>query len=326
MKVSICIPTFNQEKYVELAIRSAHEQTLKPFEIIVSNDCSTDGTKAILDRLEKEIPELKIIHQPINLGIAKNVDACLRAGSGNYIIRLDSDDWLMPEYTQKLIQQLSLYPNAGYAHAAVQEIDQDGKPTIIRRLARKSGFQTSDEALHKAVSGYRVAANIVMYRREALEKVNYVSFNINFAEDYYMVTSISVAGYGNLYLNEILSNYRVWIDNNKVRQKRKLAEIEGLAKIFNDLLEPAFKKRNWNLSSIKSNRASFAKVHATCLGWSVYTKAEKEELANSIYNLSSDKSVVFVVKSYLSGAGFIFDAYTHSVSGLKLLIKKFLFR
>lgn len=61
MKISICIPTFNQAKYLVQAIRSASEQSEKPFEIIVSNDCSTDHTSEVLEMLTKEIKELKAI-------------------------------------------------------------------------------------------------------------------------------------------------------------------------------------------------------------------------------------------------------------------------
>ena len=50
MGISICIPTYNQADYLELAVRSALEQTIPILEIIVSNDCSTDTTKEVLDK------------------------------------------------------------------------------------------------------------------------------------------------------------------------------------------------------------------------------------------------------------------------------------
>ena len=52
MKISICIPAYNQANYIEQAVRSAAMQTVTPFEIIVSDDCSTDDTVAILERLQ----------------------------------------------------------------------------------------------------------------------------------------------------------------------------------------------------------------------------------------------------------------------------------
>jgi glycosyltransferase involved in cell wall biosynthesis len=67
--VSICIPTYNQSAYLERAIRSAYNQTYKPKEIIVCDDCSTDETRFVLERLTSEISILTVFYQPINLGI-----------------------------------------------------------------------------------------------------------------------------------------------------------------------------------------------------------------------------------------------------------------
>ncbi len=322
MSVSVCIPTYNQSLYLELAVRSAYNQTLKPDEIIVSNDCSTDDTKSVLDKLQKEIPTLKVIYQPLNLGIAKNVDTCLRAASSDYIIRLDSDDLLKPRYAETLVRQMELFPEAGYAHAAVQEIDQYGNKTRIRNLMRVSGYQSGEDALKLAIKGYKVAANIILFRRQALEKVNFVSCKANFAEDYYMVTSISVAGFGNIYLNEILSNYRVWSDSAKVRQKRKMDEIIGFNEVITDVIEPAFKNKNWNIASLKKMRENLAINHANCLGWDNYNRAEKEELLKKILELSDSRKVKFMVWIYMNKFGFFISNYNQLIFNSKSMLKR----
>ncbi|RYE14874.1 MAG: glycosyltransferase, partial [Rickettsiales bacterium] len=213
MKVSVCIPTYNQSQYLTQAIRSAYDQSLKPLEIIVSDDCSTDDTSEVLTSLSKEIPSLKIILQPVNLGIAKNTDSCLRLAKGDFVIRLDSDDSLSSSYIEKLSNLLLKYPQAGYAHAAVQEIDQHGNFLQKRQLARKSGYQDSIVALKSAVKGYRVSANIIMFRKEALEQVDYITNRPNYVEDYHLSASLASAGFGNVYSNETLAFYRVWIDS-----------------------------------------------------------------------------------------------------------------
>lgn len=325
MSVSVCIPTYNQSHYLELAVRSAYNQTLKPDEIIVSNDCSTDDTKAVLEKLQNEIPTLKVINQPINLGIAKNVDACLRAASGDYIIRLDSDDLLQPRYTETLVRQMELYPEAGYGHAAVQEIDQYGNKTRIRNLMRVSGYQSGEDALKLAIKGYKVAANIILFRRKALEKVNFVSCRANFAEDYYMVTAISAAGFGNIYLNEVMSNYRVWSDNAKVRQKRKMDEIIGFNEVITDVIEPSFKNKNWNTASLKKMRENLAINHANCLGWDNYNRAEKEELLKKILELSDSRKVKFMVWIYMNKFGLFISNYNQLIFNSKSMLKRLIF-
>jgi glycosyltransferase involved in cell wall biosynthesis len=325
MKVSICIPTFNQSQYVGQAIRSALSQTLQPYEIIVSDDCSTDDTAAVLKTLAEEISILKIISQEHNLGIAKNTDSCLRSASGDYIVRLDSDDYLAPDYLFTLAGLLAKQPSAGYAHGAVQEVNQFGVNTKIRKLYRTPGFQTADEALQAAITGYRVAANIIMFRKEALQKVNYISGRPNYVEDFHLSASLASAGYGNVYTDQVLSFYRVWIDNGKVRQRRKLMEIVGLFKVFDEVLIPAFKAKNWPLSQLNRSRSSLAATQSDCLGWEVYTVEEKHELKNALHQLSSSTKALSFAWLHINGYGtyvnFLFNIKNSSKAFIKSLIR-----
>lgn len=326
IKVSVCIPTFNQALYIEKAVKSVAKQTFPPYEIIVSDDASTDKTPEILKPLSTEIPILKVIRQPINLGISRNVDACLRSALGDIVIRLDSDDFLLPTFIEKLVPYLQKFPDAGYVHAAVMEIDQYDNPVKERRLIRSSGYQSDKEALKAAVNGYRVAANIIVFRREALEKAGYIRAKANFAEDYYLCASISAQGYGNYYLNEILSSYRVWIDTAKVRQKRKLAEIIGLRQVFEEVLEPAFQENNYDLGSIKKKRSDFACMHADCLGWEEYTASEKEELVQALSTLSDSKKAKAIRWLYLNGYGKILGKILETLNLPKKIIRSFILR
>ena len=258
MKVSVCIPTFNQAAYIEQTIKSCTQQTLKPFEILVSNDCSTDNTLEVLKRLSQEISILKVINQPGNRGMVPNTDAVLRAATGDYIVKLDSDDYLATTYIEKLSGLLDEHSSAGYAHGAVQEINGKGEFKKQRILARKTGFHDSDKALRNSIYGYQVAANIIMFRRSALEKVGFITAETNFAEDFYLSAQLAAANYGNVYFSEVLSYYRVWEDDGKVRQRRKLAEIIALRKVFEEVIEPAFKKRNWGMEKLYASKVSFA--------------------------------------------------------------------
>lgn len=322
MNVSVCIPTFNQYPYIEKAVRSVAAQTLPPFEIIVYDDCSTDQTREALEKLAQEISILKVVHQPSNQGISKNTDACLRAATGEIVVRLDSDDYLSPNYIASLRMALIDNPSAGYAHAAVQEVDQNGRFLKKRRLSRKSGLQSGDDALKAALKGYKVAANIIMFRRKVLEKVNYLSGRPNFGEDYHLTASISAAGYGNVYKEELLSFYRVWVDTGKMRQRRKLHEIMGLQQVFSDVIEPGFRARNWSLKEVEVSKESFACVHSDCLSWDFYSIAEKKELFHELNKLSSSPKARFYAKLYSSSLGQSFSMLSKFKTSLTHLVKK----
>ena len=324
MKISVCIPSYNQAAYIEQSIRSVFAQTLQPNEVIVSNDCSTDETKSILDNLSKEFEKLKVIHQPINLGMVKNTNHCLKLANGEFIVKLDSDDYLLPPYVEVLSSLLKKYPEAGYAHGAVQEIDVHGKNVIVRKLFRKTGFVDSSTALKSCVKGYKVAANIIMFKKEVLSKVNYTTSDVDFAEDYYLSAQIAASGYGNVYSEEVLSCYRVWADTGNIRQKRKLDEINGLRIIFEKIISPAFISKGWNTAILDKAKASLASKQASCLGWSTYSDKEKRELESAIVQLSNNYKTHIYVWIYKNGYGITINYYNDLQNLLKQRAKRIL--
>lgn len=91
--VSIIITTYNYEKYIERAIRSALDQSLskKEYEIIVVNDASTDNTSKILDNYKEDI---RIIHLEKNVGLSAARNTGVKKAKGQFIVFLDADDYI----------------------------------------------------------------------------------------------------------------------------------------------------------------------------------------------------------------------------------------
>lgn len=308
--ISVCIPTYNQALYLESCINSILMQTKQPDEIIISDDCSTDNTKQILNRLSNN-KLLKIIYQPINVGITQNINACFKLAAGDYIVRVDSDDILLPNYISEMSGLLDKYPNAGYAHCAIQEIDEQGKTLKERKLHRSKIFENDKEALLSSLKGYKVAANILMFRKEALQQTELINCTYNFAEDYYLATDIAAQGFGNVYNPKILANYRVWKDAKNVRIRRKLEEIKGLTSVFEEVIEPAFKARMYKENLITQAKTRFAKAQADCLSWTVFNAHEKHLLKDALLVLSSS-----------AGAKSTYYLYEHNLQALPNAFKK----
>ena len=101
--LSICLPVYNMEKYIERAILSIINQSFQNFEIIIVNDNSNDDTEKIIERLKSEDNRIKIIKHNKNLGVySSRVEAILNA-KGLYIIIMDPDDMLLnPELFKNL--------------------------------------------------------------------------------------------------------------------------------------------------------------------------------------------------------------------------------
>ncbi|WP_392533148.1 glycosyltransferase family 2 protein [Nostoc sp. C117] len=100
-KVSVIIPAYNTEAYIEKAIKSALEQTLNDIEVIVVDDGSTDKTVEVAKSFSDQ--RLKVIVNEQNLGAAGARNRALRAAQGEWIAVLDSDDWYAPERLEKLV-------------------------------------------------------------------------------------------------------------------------------------------------------------------------------------------------------------------------------
>ena len=293
-----------------------------PMEIIVSNDCSTDNTQKLLEGLKVKIPILRVINQPLNLGITNNTDHCLREAKGEFIVRLDSDDFLEENFCDVLSQLLIAYPSAGYAHANVHEVDQFGNFLRNRVLYRTKSFENSDLALKNSIRGYRVSANIIMFRKLALIDVDYLRNRPDFAEDYHLAVNIAVNGWGNAFSSAVLANYRVWVGHGTIRRKRKLNELNGLFSVFNDMIEPAYDQRAWNKAEVNAMRTKIACTQADCLSWDIYDEEEKNALTAAVERLSNSKKTAIYVWAYKNGYADLLNFGTWTEKKIKSAAKR----
>ena len=101
IKVSVIVPVFNTEKYLEKCLNSLINQTLQDIEIICINDGSTDKSADIIKKFANKDSRFKLInHEPNKQGAARNTG--MKIAKGEYIGFVDSDDWVDLEYYEKL--------------------------------------------------------------------------------------------------------------------------------------------------------------------------------------------------------------------------------
>ena len=101
--VSVVMPTYNTEKYIREAVSSIENQTLRDWELLVVDDCSTDHTYEILQKLAQEDARIKIIRNQTNCGAAMSRNIAFSQCSGKYVALLDSDDLWEPEKLEKQV-------------------------------------------------------------------------------------------------------------------------------------------------------------------------------------------------------------------------------
>lgn len=115
-KVSIVVPVYNVEKFLEQCIDSAIHQTLKDIEIICVDDGSPDGCGEILDRYAEMDPRVKVIHKE-NEGYGVAMNTGLAQATGEYFSVLESDDFFLPDTCE------TLYKTAKYFDADIVRSD-----------------------------------------------------------------------------------------------------------------------------------------------------------------------------------------------------------
>lgn len=125
--VSVIIPCYNAEKYVESAVRSIMNQTYKNLEILITDDCSTDGSLVILNALAKEDERIKIYHNNHNKNIVETLNELIARSVGFYIARMDADDISLPTRIEAQVSYMQKHRNIMVLGCNVTHIDEFGK-------------------------------------------------------------------------------------------------------------------------------------------------------------------------------------------------------
>ena len=102
--VSLVIPVYNVESYLERCLESVKNQTYKNIEIILVNDGSTDGSGEICKKFVSKEIRAKVIHQK-NAGLSEARNTGLKYISGDFVMFVDSDDWLELDAVEFLLEQ-----------------------------------------------------------------------------------------------------------------------------------------------------------------------------------------------------------------------------
>lgn len=110
--VTVCIPTYNYAAYLDDAIGAALQQTYTDLEVVVVDNCSTDGTGALVDSWLRRDNRVRYVRNDANVGMARNFNVALRQATGAYVKVLCADDWLHPRAIEACVAELERQPRA----------------------------------------------------------------------------------------------------------------------------------------------------------------------------------------------------------------------
>lgn len=174
-KVSVCITTFNLEKYINKTVDSILAQkTDFDFEILIGDDASCDKTPEILKNYQKEYPDkIRIILHDRNVGVNKNDYSLISQSNGEYIAWCDGDDyWIDPDKLQKQVDILDNNPDYSCVHTAwinFHEEDSSFDETKIQQYEWErtlKGAEYAKRILLNQSSGCRFSS--LLFRKKIL--------------------------------------------------------------------------------------------------------------------------------------------------------------
>lgn len=131
--VSVIIPVYNGEKYISRCLRSLTSQTINDskFEVVIVNDGSEDNTVEIIQKFKENL-NIVVVENPLKTGLPAALNKGIRQAKGQYVIRVDSDDYVHSEYLNVMLLYLNM--NNHYDAVACDYFEVNDLEDIIRRV------------------------------------------------------------------------------------------------------------------------------------------------------------------------------------------------
>ena len=202
--VSVVIPLYNKAPYIRECLASVFAQTYKNFEVIVANDSSTDGSEKIAAKYPIKLLNIS------NRGVSAARNAAILNSIGEFILPLDADDWIDPQYLSKTLPLMQ--PEIGTVSTDMQRFGVNHQSYVPAVLCTAKQEYESNQI---------PACSLI--RREAFLEVGGYNSTVDGYEDWNLWIDILKRGWKLAILNEPLFHYRVLgnAGNFQADQKRE---------------------------------------------------------------------------------------------------------
>lgn len=290
MKISIIVPVYNCEAYLERCIRSIAVQTYSDLEIICVDDGSTDGSGMLLDKISSEDVRIKVIHQK-NAGVSAARNTGLDAALGDIITFVDSDDAIEPDMYETLIPYFS-DENVDIVHCGYKRMYLDGSTKEVNGTG-KMVEQNTYEAAECLLSGKLFVGSLCnkLFRAHLLTDVRFDT-----------TLSINEDVLGNAVLFQ-KANKSIFFDIGKYMVYERTGSASSLTKTFKKISDSVFAAEKMLViyKETPVEQAAEERVLHTQIGlyrWYVMnelitSKEERRELAGKIDAILKHRKDIF---------------------------------
>lgn len=186
--VSVLMPVYNSEKYVQTAIESILNQQYSNFEFIIIDDHSKDKTYTLIKKIQKTDKRIHLLRNRSNLGVTKSLNKGLQMVKGKYIVRMDSDDWAYPERISSQVELMESNPHIVVSGSYIEVCDENLNTKYLRK------YHLEDKLIKKHLFRYSPFAHpVTIWRTEILKKEPYNN-TIKVGQDYELYFRVGKMG------------------------------------------------------------------------------------------------------------------------------------
>jgi GT2 family glycosyltransferase len=197
-RVSVVVKSFNHEKYARHCIQSVLNQSFQDFELIVTDDASTDDTVAVVRSFSDS--RIKLDRLPDNRGISGAMNAAISRATGEYIAILNSDDWALPDRLETQVAFMDAHPDVGVLFGIPTFVDDRDELTNgfndFRLPLRFPDFSQQTWLRHFFFYGNCLCAPTAMARREVFLRVGDYDVRLTNLQDLDYWVRVLIAGFG----------------------------------------------------------------------------------------------------------------------------------
>jgi glycosyltransferase involved in cell wall biosynthesis len=173
-QVSVVLPVWNGERYLKQTIESILAQRFSDFELIIVDDGSTDGTPHVIKSFDSD-PRIRCYRQP-NMGLVAALNKGLELSRGEFIARIDADDFSMPERLALQTETLVKDPSVAVVGSAIRIVDENGH--LLRDVTYPASANT------RMANECALAHAAVMFRKDVIMRLGGYREAFRHAEDY----------------------------------------------------------------------------------------------------------------------------------------------
>lgn len=228
--ISVIIPAYNAAGFLEKTLDSILTQTYPQLEVIVVNDASTDGTAAVIDHYATLDPRIQAVHKTRNEGVSCARNDALELASGDYLLFVDSDDWIEPDTCLRALSAMEEYNADLVLWSYIRVVGTDSRPkqlfdgtktfdaaAVREKLYRRMAGAYGEELAHPENADALCTIWGKLYCRELIEK-NHIRFpdirKTGTYEDGLFNLEVFRHVRSAVYLDEYLYHYRRSLDNS----------------------------------------------------------------------------------------------------------------